>query len=220
MAQRNLSRCVLLYTFSMGTSHFLHLRAPGIGQRRGREGGGASAAIPKLVSPTSDTEAHGLTGQELTRLTVTRVTSRQYASQTSLHIYQHNPIRTNYCIHHHFVHPPPPHPLTSAPHKNLSYTSTATAAAVAHSPGDGDSRVEVVELGGAERDLLVLLLVGGRQLQLVQLLAGALHRLPLLLRQGALLDAAAALGGTLGRLEGKGRGQVAIRSSADVWLRR
>lgn len=49
-------------------------------------------------------------------------------------------------------------------------------------PGHGDPRVEVVELGGAESDLLVLLLVGPLSLEPVQLLQGPGQRVLLLLQ--------------------------------------
>lgn len=44
-------------------------------------------------------------------------------------------------------------------------------------PGHGDARVQIVELGGAEGNLLVLLAVSGLHLQLHQLLLHPLDRL-------------------------------------------
>lgn len=44
-------------------------------------------------------------------------------------------------------------------------------------PGDGDARVQVVELGSSQGDLFVLLAVGGLHLQLHQLLRQPLDRL-------------------------------------------
>lgn len=44
-----------------------------------------------------------------------------------------------------------------------------------HLPCDRDTRIQVVELGGAESDLLVLLPVGGLDLELHQLLLYPLH---------------------------------------------
>lgn len=44
-------------------------------------------------------------------------------------------------------------------------------------PGDGDARVQVVELGSSQGDLFVLLTVGGLHLQLHQLLGQPLDRL-------------------------------------------
>ena len=53
------------------------------------------------------------------------------------------------------------------------------------SPGHADAWVQVVELGRAQGDLLVLLSVGGLQLHPQQPLLTALHRLLLTLHQPA-----------------------------------
>ena len=62
----------------------------------------------------------------------------------------------------------------------LDYMQWFSFAAV-HSPGDSDSRVQVVELGRAQCDLLVLVFVGQLDLELRQLILESLHRLLLLL---------------------------------------
>ena len=52
---------------------------------------------------------------------------------------------------------------------------------ILETPGDGNSRIQVVQLGGAERDLFVLLLVGLLSLEPVQLLKQPLDGCLLLL---------------------------------------
>jgi hypothetical protein len=68
-------------------------------------------------------------------------------------------------------------------------------------PGHRDPRIQIVELGGAQRDRLVLVPVRLLYLQLLQLLEQALQRLLLLLHVLLLCLGAAALVGLLGRLQ-------------------